>query len=280
MRSAHINRIIDHSGVDGPGNRTAIFFQGCNFNCLYCHNPETIGSCVHCGECIDRCPKNALTFVSSRVVWDESKCIDCGNCYKYCEYSATPRTTTMTVSQVIERIKNNIPFVRGITVSGGECSLHRDFVVDLFRATKVLGLSCMMDTNGSLPIASDLELMSVCDGVMLDIKCGDEIKHKELTGCTNSQVFKNLEELIVAKKLYEIRTVVLPEPFDNEKTILTVLEKLSPFLPHIDIRYKLIKFRPLGVRGEAASWSVPDNKVMEKLISLLRENGVRTVISV
>ena len=38
---AVINRIIPFSSVDGPGNRTAIFLQGCNINCKYCHNPET-----------------------------------------------------------------------------------------------------------------------------------------------------------------------------------------------------------------------------------------------
>lgn len=37
---ALINKIIPFSCVDGPGNRMVIFFQGCNFKCLYCHNPE------------------------------------------------------------------------------------------------------------------------------------------------------------------------------------------------------------------------------------------------
>lgn len=38
----YINTIIKSSIVDGPGNRIAIFMQGCNFNCFYCHNKETI----------------------------------------------------------------------------------------------------------------------------------------------------------------------------------------------------------------------------------------------
>lgn len=38
----HVRNVITHSAVDGPGNRFVIFFQGCNFNCRYCHNPETI----------------------------------------------------------------------------------------------------------------------------------------------------------------------------------------------------------------------------------------------
>ena len=41
---ATVVKIIPFSSVDGPGNRTAIFLQGCNINCKYCHNPETRGA--------------------------------------------------------------------------------------------------------------------------------------------------------------------------------------------------------------------------------------------
>lgn len=42
MNKGSVARIINFSPVDGPGNRMVVFLQGCNFNCLYCHNPETI----------------------------------------------------------------------------------------------------------------------------------------------------------------------------------------------------------------------------------------------
>ena len=45
VMKAPVNKIIPFSNVDGPGNRTSIFFQGCPFNCRFCHNPETIHLC-------------------------------------------------------------------------------------------------------------------------------------------------------------------------------------------------------------------------------------------
>ena len=61
MKKAPVNKIIPFSNVDGPGNRTSIFFQGCPFNCLFCHNPETIHMCQNCGVCVEKCPVGALS---------------------------------------------------------------------------------------------------------------------------------------------------------------------------------------------------------------------------
>ena len=40
---------IAFSSVDGPGNRFVVFLQGCNFDCIACHNPYTINVCNNCG---------------------------------------------------------------------------------------------------------------------------------------------------------------------------------------------------------------------------------------
>ena len=60
--TAPVNKIIPFSCVDGFGNRTAIFLQGCNQDCLYCHNPETIHLCKNCGACVKTCPAGALPW--------------------------------------------------------------------------------------------------------------------------------------------------------------------------------------------------------------------------
>src|SRR5699024_12707904 len=116
-----INKIIPMSVVDGPGNRTAIFMQGCQFNCRYCHNPETINHCISCGVCVPECPAGALSFIGNKVPWDPDKCIHCDHCIEICPHGSSPKILQWTPERTIEEIVKNKPFIQGITFSGGEC---------------------------------------------------------------------------------------------------------------------------------------------------------------
>lgn len=278
MLKGIVRKIIPFSFVDGPGNRTAIFFQGCNFDCLYCHNPETIKSCIQCGECVNNCPYGAISLVEKSVIWNPEKCEDCGLCVKICKNQCGPKFRSMDTDDILEQILKVKPFISGITVSGGECTLQWEFLVELFEKVKKLGLTIFVDSNGSTDFKQHKELTDLLDMVMLDVKSFDKDEHKMLTGRDNSIVIENAKYLGSINKLYEIRTVIVPEVLDNYRNIDEISKLIVSINPKI--RYKLIKYRSIGTREDKINTHQPTDEMMEQLKSKACSNGCENVIIV
>lgn len=278
MLIAPVNRIIPFSAVDGPGNRTVVFLQGCNMDCKYCHNPETRALCVHCGMCVSKCPAGALSMVDGRVHFDPTKCVLCDTCIKTCTHDASPRVLWMTVEEVVSEIKKQMPFIRGITVSGGECTLYPEFLTALFSECKKLGLHTLIDSNGMVDFSAESELLNVTDGVMLDIKAIHKEDHVTVTGVSNEQILKNVAFLAQCGKLYEIRTVVVRELFDPVNVIECIAEYLCSYMDISKLRYKLIAYRPFGVREQYQTYESPDVSYMEHLKNIAMQVGFQEVI--
>lgn len=276
MADAIVNKIIPFSSVDGPGNRTAVFLQGCGFNCKYCHNPETIRTCINCAKCVNFCKSKALSFENGKVVYDSSKCIMCDECIRNCENLSSPKTCVMSPVEVMQRVKKNMPFIRGLTVSGGECTTYRDFLCELLALAKSEGLDTMLDSNGSYPFMNDERLLSVTDGVMLDVKAWDDEEHVNLTSSHNEMVKKNLEFLLKAGKLFEVRTVVVPDLFDAKDTVDKVSKMVSACSSNV--RYKIIKYRDMGVRPEYKNIEPPTDEFLYELKKVAADNGLTDIV--
>lgn len=277
---AVVNRIIPFSSVDGPGNRTAIFLQGCNIDCKYCHNPETRGMCTNCGLCVSKCPVGALTTKEGRVVFEPSRCVQCDTCIHICPHDSSPRTCLMSPGEVYEKVKKQIPYIRGISVSGGECMLRPDFLTELFCLAKNDKLGTLIDSNGTIDFEKYQRLLDVTDGVMLDIKAFDESEHIKVTGATNEMVLKNAVYLAKIGKLYEVRAVIVPDLYDTERSIRQIGDFLSPYLSYGDIRIKIIAYRPMGVREQYSHYQVPDKEYLNFLADILREKGFNNIINI
>ena len=276
---AAINKIIPFSSVDGPGNRTAVFLQGCNLDCKYCHNPETRKLCRNCGLCVKECKAGALSIEKEgHVLYDEAKCVRCDTCIHLCPFDSSPRILWLEPKETYERIKKQIPYIRGITVSGGECMLWPEFICELFRLAKEDGLSTMLDSNGMIPYKQFPDLLEVTDGVMLDIKAFDSKEHIKITGSPNQTVLENAAFLAQNSKLYEVRTVIVPDLYDTEESIRQMGEFLAPFLNIQEFRIKIIAYRPMGVRKEYSHYKVPDQQYLEYLAAILEIQGFQDVI--
>ncbi len=241
-----VAKILNTSAVDGPGNRAVVFLQGCSFDCAYCHNPET---------------RPAVTAKPGPR--PDGK-------------EAWPRL--MTSGDVLASIGRYRAFLRGITVTGGECGEQPEFLQELLREARAFGLPGLVDTNGSLDYEAWPGILEAAEGFMLDIKAWDEAEHRALTGADNAAVLANLEFLAGVGALYEIRTVIAPGLFDAEQTVRMASQALAR--AGSSARYKLIRFRPQGVRAAWRSLPAPGDALMERLATLATACGAAEVVVV
>ena len=275
-----VNKLIPMSVVDGPGNRFAIFLQGCNFNCKYCHNPETIHRCIHCGDCVAGCPADALSVAEGKVVWDPIKCVDCDKCIATCTHGASPKVRAMSTADLMAEIESAMPFIEGISVSGGESTLQARELIPLFQRAKEKGLTALIDSNGGLDFSEgDLnDLLAISDGVMLDVKAWEREDHLRITGRDNEVVKKNLAYLAEHDKIEELRFVLL-DSLDNEHSLREAAKVLGETIH--STRAKLISYRHFGVRKEYVDeLRAPSREEKDRLITLAKELGFHEVVDI
>lgn len=237
-----------------------------------------INVCNNCGECVSDCHYSALQFKGSDVVWDKTACSKCDECLRVCKRNSSPKAQSMTVEEVVGEIEKNKFFISGITVSGGECTLQSEFLTHLFREVKKMGLTCFVDTNGSVSLWEHKELVDVMDMAMVDIKSYNNEEHKILTGMENTIVLENVKYLARLNKIYEIRTVIVPKVLDNYNNVDKISKLIAILNPNI--KYKLIKYRQIGVRSEIINSYTPKDETMEELEKIAVHNGCKKVVIV
>ncbi len=271
-----INHVLPRSFVDGPGNRAVIFVQGCNFHCLYCHNPFTINFCNACGACVETCPQGALSVENGQVRWNKSLCAECDTCIRTCPNFSSPRVTQYTPEELWKEIAPLAAFISGVSVSGGEVSLQIPFIVAFFEQVKQHSrLTTLIETNGYAGPQAYEPLLPVLDMAMLDLKAIDPARHAQLTGQSLSPVLETIRFLHAQGKLYAMQQVIVPGFTEDEDS----MRQTAQFLAGIDpsIRLKLLRFRPHGVSGTAAGWQSPSDDSMDALMHVARACGLEQV---
>ena len=113
---------------------------------------------------------------------------------------------------------------------------------------------------------------------MIDIKGFTEEEHNLITGTTNKTVIENFRFLAGMDKIYEVRTVIVPEITDNEKMVDNISKLISEY--NSDIKYKIIKFRQNGVREDVLKAYTPNDAYMNKLKRIALKNGLKDVVVV
>lgn len=209
--------------------------------------------------------------------------LKCKFCHNRDSWS-TKQNISMTVAQVMEDYQRYKSYYRrgGITVSGGEPTLQIEFVTELFKACKNLGIHTALDTSagcfGKSSLEKHQELLKYTDLVLLDIKHIDNEKHRWLVGISNRQVLEFAKYLSEAKVPTVIRSILLPGINDDKDTLI----KLRSFLDTLDnivgidvLPYHkagTIKWENMGLRYELGDVPEPTKSQIELAENVLKTN--------
>ena len=240
---------------DGPGIRTTVFLKGCSLKCRWCHNPESIS------------PKPELmhSTVGKHI---------CGKWY-------TPQAVLNEV------LWDKIYYGRtsgGVTFSGGEPMLQRDFLLTLSRMCRDQDISTALDTAGNVPASwYSPELLENIDLILYDIKAVDPALHQRCTGCSNEQVLDNLRKLSADRKRLWIRIPFIPGltcTAEEVKRIAKLLRSLQSvervwLLPYHSLGES--KYQALGIEWTERFLSPPPGEIA-RIQEQFAANGIKIEI--
>ena len=227
-----------HSVHDGPGTRTTVFLNGCPFACQWCCNPEGLSRrpvlmhrevrCMSCGNCVAACPKGAVTLApGEKPVFDRELCDVCESreCVGVCYHEGLVLSgVTRTVEELIDIFQRDRQFWGsggGVTFSGGEPLLQKEFMLPLLQRCKEIRINTCVETTASLPSDWFMQAASLLDWVFVDIKSMDPVAHKAMTGADNALTLRNIR-LLGASDLdcfVVVRIPVIPGFNDSETNI-------------------------------------------------------------
>lgn len=243
-----ITEIKKFATHDGPGIRTTVFLKGCPLHCRWCSNPETIAPysqlyflprrCKSYGGCVDICPEKAVTMDMDAKV-DRRKCTLCMKCVHECPNGAFKQIgELMSVSDVMREIEKDIPFYGkdgGVTLSGGEPLYQPGFTLPIFRRSRELGISTVLDTSGCASPDIVREVMKFTDLVLLDIKHMDPEMHRQGTGVDNTLILENAR-IMASMTNVRVSLPLIPDYNNSEQNLSeTAKFALSLGVDHIDI---------------------------------------------
>lgn len=231
---------------DGPGIRTTVFLKGCPMQCWWCHNPE------------------------SREINPQ-------------QTADSTIGKTMSVAEVMKEINKDTVFYDesggGVTFSGGEPLIQSEFLLDLLRACKAVGIHTTIDTCGHAEKNAVQKILSYTDLFLFDLKLINENDHLKYTGVSNKKVHENLELILNVGNEIDIRIPIIPgitDKIENIEKVIAYLKSLSGIHKINLLPYHKIgahKYERLGMEYKAESIEEPADERMQSLKSQFENAG-------
>lgn len=283
---------------DGPGVRTTVFFKGCPLQCRWCHNPESQNfqpevlfyaeRCSACSNCLNSCPKQAISLVGEYNMTDLAICNRCNKCLDACSYQAREIAgKEISCSELIKIISRDLAFYEqsggGVTFSGGEPLSQSDFLLECLAACKNIDLHTTVDSSGYALEVDLLKISALTDLFLYDLKVLDDLVHQKVTGVSNVLILQNLQLLTNLKKRIFLRVPVI----QGINGLVTEWQNLPDFINCKTIEQVNIlpyhrtgssKYSSLGL-----DYLMPENIVLDQnrlldLENFFNSKGFKTII--
>lgn len=163
-------------------------------------------------------------------------------CQFRCLYCANPDTwdphggREMHIDEIVQLAISQRPFFGkrgGVTILGGEPTLQRVVLLELFQQLHAAGINTALDSNGRLLNDEVKALLAETDYLLLDVKHINDDWHKQLTGVSNESVLQVAAYREQTGKEMWLRYVLVPGWSDQPE----YLHQLGRHFAH----YKSIK---------------------------------------
>ena len=138
-------------------------------------------NCEGCGECIDRCAQQAITFVDEKAKIDQKKCVGCGECILICPNGAIKIQWNQQIPVFLE---NMVEYTIGVLKGKKESAAFLNFITDVSPACDCYGYN-------DAPIVADIGIVASNDPVAIDQASADLVNQAQ--GRKDSALSENLE---------------------------------------------------------------------------------------
>ena len=212
------------------------------------------------------------------VVFMQGCNLRCAFCHNPEMWKIEPKLQ-MTPEQLVRRIlkyKNYFDNNGGVTFSGGEPLVQKEFLIETLKLCKICNIHTALDTAGFGDGDYD-EILKYVDLVIFDIKAIDKNKYREITTRNIDASLKFLNDCQRLNKKMWLRQVIVPGINDNIEYVKELKKFIKPLKNILKVEflpYHLLgveKYKKLGIPYRLDGVEAMDQDKCDKLYEEFKE---------